>query len=100
MVHSDDAFADTAVGGSGRFVVVVLLMALVDLTVKWVIVPEHFFQSRLGEVVRRRIGYDDGLVKRNEAHNVKTERQGAEEDLILSLKSGEEVLNYKKITMF
>lgn len=64
------------------------------------IVPEHFFKSGFGEVVRRRIGYDDGLVKGNEAHNVKTERQSAEENLILSFKSGEEVLSYKKSTMF
>jgi hypothetical protein len=48
VVHSDNAFANTTVGGSRWFVVVVLLMAMVDLSVKLVIVAEHFFKPGLG----------------------------------------------------
>ena len=77
MIHPNYALAYAAVRSPGRFVLVVLFLALVYFGVKRVVVSQYFLQSRFSQVGWRSIRYYDRLVKGNETHRIKHEGEGS-----------------------
>lgn len=92
VVHSDHAFAHTAMWGPDGFEHVVLFVAKVGLGVELVIIPEHLFKSRFQQIGRWRVGDNNWLIEGDEAHYVEDKRHRPKKYLVLLCQGTEEIL--------